>query len=550
MIKLGMTDVRAEGTITDLLLRQACERPDAVYGIFPDRTVSFGALHLQALAYAKGYVALGVRPGDHIATLMPNCADWLPAYYGGLYAGAVVVALNARYKRHELSYTLAHSQAKLLVTTDAIADHVDFVNLLRDVLPGLAAADNPAALALEEAPALRATILYGGGRADGFLSESDLLRIGGKVADADVLAAGRVRRAEDTAAIIYTSGTTAYPKGCELSHRGIQNSWSTFAGIVDLRVGETVWTPMPFYHTGGIGPITAALARGAAFMTQPHYEPDQVVEMIERHRIGHLYPGFPQLSFPVVEHSRFDRRRFDFVRSLLNVGPPAMQERLQALLPDGAALLNLFGMTEGSGIVTFTPFDAPFPLRAETSGLPPPHTEIRIADPQTGTICGTGEPGEIQFRGGGAFNGYFRDPKATRATILDGGWIRSGDRGRIGADGYLVYLGRLKDMLKVGGENVAASEIEAFIQKLPQVRLVQVIGAPDDRMGEVPVAFVELVEGEESDEATIIASCEGQLARWKIPRAVVFVDAWPMSTTKVQKFRLAELLPEPLRRPT
>lgn len=547
MIKLTIPEPSCTGTISELLIRQALERPNATYAIFPDRIFSFGALHQQAMAFARGYVALGVRPGDHIATLMPNCSDWLPAYFGGLYAGAVVVGLNARYKRHELSYTLAHSDATILVTTDAIAQHADFVELLGDVLPSLKRQVTRTELSLDEAPSLRAMILCGAGGASGFLSQDDLFACSSGITDADIEAASASRCGEDTAAIIYTSGTTANPKGCELSHSSLQNSWATFAGVVDLQAGETVWAPMPFFHTGGIGPITTILARGAAFMTQAHYDPDQAVELIEQHRISHLYPGFPQYAFGVVEHPHFDRDRFAFVRSLINVGPTAMQQRIQALLPEGAALLNLYGMTEGSGIITFTPFNAPFAVRAESSGLPPPHTEVRIVNPDSGAICGAQEPGEIQFRGAGAFKSYYRDPEATQATIIDGGWVRTGDQGKIRTDGNLVYLGRLKDMLKVGGENVAAIEIEAFLQKIPQVRLVQVIGVADARLGQIPVAFVELIEGEEISEAQIIAACEGQIAKWKIPRAVIFLSEWPMSTTKVQKFRLHELLPYELR---
>lgn len=543
MNTLDIGDLSATRTITKLLREQAATRPDAPYAIFSDARFTFGELHARAMAYARAYIALGVKPGDHVATLMPNCASWLPAYYGGLYAGAVVVALNARYKRQELAFTLAHSNARLLVTTGAFAEHVDFADILRSVLPELNENEDPANLSSAVAPDLRAIVLCDADPAKGFLSEDAFLAFGDGIDDAAVQVAGDSRDLNDTAAIIYTSGTTSNPKGCELTHASIQNSWSTFAGVVSLAPGETVWTPMPFFHTGGIGPITTILSRGAAFFTQPHYEPDGVVEMVAKHKINHLYPGFPQLAFSVIEHPAFDRERFTFVRSLLNVGPPAMQRRIQDLLPPGAALVNLFGMTEGSGIVTFTPVDAPYPVRAETSGMPPPHTEVRIADPETNAPCAPGQPGEIQFRGGGAFKCYYADPEATRATILPDGWVRSGDQGRINEEGYLVYLGRLKDMLKVGGENVAAAEIEAFIQRLPEVRLVQVIGVADDRLGEVPVAFVELMEGQTITEDAVIAACHGELAKWKVPRAVFFIDEWPMSTTKVQKFRLAEQLP-------
>lgn len=536
-----------EVTNATLLKRQAERTPDAVFGIFPDRTVTFGELDAAAVEVAKGLVALGIRPGDHVATLMPNHPDWLPAYFGILYAGATIVPLNARYKRQELGFTVRHSDARVLITTDAINDHVDFASLIGEVLPGLASSANAADLDLEDAPTLRAVVMFGASRPAGFLSRGDLAALGRGISDMVLDQAIEAVDPEDAAALIYTSGTTANPKGCILTHAGLQRSWYTFAETVDLAPGEKVWMPMPFYHTGGIGPMTAILSRGAAFFTQAHLDPEEAVVLVERYRIDHLYSGFPQLSLAVLDHPDYDRDRFSFVRTMLNVGPPAMQERIQSLLPEGATVLNLFGMTEGSGIVTFTPLDSPIEIRAVTSGRPPAHTEVRVADPENGEPCPAGTPGEIQFRGGGAFKLYYRDPEATAATILPGGWVRTGDRGKFDQDGWLHFLGRLKDMLKVGGENVAAAEIEFFLNQHPDVKMVQVIGGADARMGEVPVAFVERVPGGTVTGEELIGMCQGQLARWKIPAEVVFVTEWPMSATKVQKFKLRELLPSRFR---
>jgi fatty-acyl-CoA synthase len=543
MTERAPAPVPGEKTIATLLAEQAASIPDDIYGIFPDAEISFGALDAEARRIAKGLIALGVRPGDHVATLMPNHHHWPPAYFGALYAGATVVALNARYKRHELDYTIRHSRARILITTDAIDDHVDFAALLADVCPDLRGQPDLNALDLEAAPDLRALVLFGESTAEGFLSQAELAAAGAGIADEAVDAARGAVGPEDAAAIIYTSGTTSNPKGCVLSHGGLQRSWYTFAEIVDLQRGQRVWMPMPFFHTGGIGPMTAYLARGAAFVTQPHFDADGVIALIEKYRIDHLYPGFPQMSLTVLQHPNYSKEEFPFIRSLLNVGPPAMQRQIQQLLPDGAKVLNLFGMTEGSGIVTFTPFDSPLDIRATTSGKPPAHTEVRIADPETGKVCGPDLPGEIQFRGGGALKEYYRDPAATAETILPDGWVRTGDRGKIDEAGYLHYLGRLKDMLKVGGENVAAAEIEFFLNRHPDVKMVQVIGGADARMGEVPVAFVERVPGGTVTADELIAMCQGQIARWKIPADVVFVTDWPLSTTKVQKFRLKELLP-------
>lgn len=542
MLKLDIPQFEARETIHALLARQAHERHDSPHAHFPDRSFTYAELHAQAMRWARAFHVAGIRAGDHVATLMPNCADWLPVYYGALSAGAVVVALNARYKRQELSYTLDHSRSRILVTTNDFAEHVDYEPLLRDVLPGFEG-QPPFDLRLDPAPELRAIVMCGAGAAGAFPGADAFLQRGENADTAHVEAEAASRQLDDTAAIIYTSGTTSNPKGCELSHRALQSCWSTFSLVADLRADESVWLPMPFFHTGGIGPMTTILERGAALVSQPHFDADVLLGQIERHRVNHLYSGFPQLSFPVLEHPRFDRERFTHVRTMLNVGPVAMQIRAQQMLPDGAILLNLFGMTEGSGIITFTPIDAPLEIRAKSSGLPPPHTDVRIVDPDTLAPCPDGTAGEIQFRGPGAFTRYYRDPDATAATIIDGGWVRTGDRGTIGPDGDLIFLGRIKDMLKVGGENVGAVEIEAFLQTIPGIQLAQVVGMADAQMGEVPVGFVELRADARIGEEDIIAACQGQLARWKIPRRILFVTEWPMSATKVQKFRLKALLP-------
>lgn len=536
--------VPGEKTIATVFAEQAAQTPDAIFAIFPHVSLTYAEVDTAARAVAKGLIALGVQPGMHVATLMPNCPDWLPAYYGALYAGAAVAALNARYKRQELGYTLPHCDASVLLTTDAIADHVDHAALIAETLPDIAAQSDPAYLHLAAAPRLRAVVLAGRSKREGFLKFDRLIALGAAVPDEAVDAARAAVHPDDVAALLYTSGTTANPKACALTHAGIQRSWYTFAEIVDLAGGEKLWMPMPFFHTGGIGPMAAIASRGAAFMTQAHFEPAHVVALVERHRIEHLYSGFPQFSLTVLQHPTYSKERFGFIRSMLNVGPPAMQHSIQDALPPGAALLNLFGMTEGSGIVTFTPFDAPIEIRATTSGRPPAHTQVRIIDPESNSPCPPDQPGEIQFRGGGALKHYYRDSEATRETILEGGWVRTGDRGKMDADGWLYYLGRLKDMLKVGGENVAAAEIEFFLTRHPEVKMVQVIGAPDARMGEVPVAFVERVPGTDVSARALIEMCEGELARWKIPREVIFVTEWPMSSTKVQKFKLRDGLPE------
>jgi len=526
-----------------LLDWRASTTPDATFAIFPNEELSYSDVATRARSFARGLVKLGVKPGSHVAIFMPTSIDWMVAYFGAFYAGAVVVALNARYKRHELAYTLEHSDAEILITSDVIAEHVDFAELITQTFPDLGDQKDPMNLSLKAVPRLKSIVMFGSTGLPGFVERSGLERLGTDVANGELDTRLSKTDPQDVAVLMYTSGTTSNPKACALSHAGIGRSWRTFAEVVGLTSEEKVWLPMPFFHTGGIGPMSAIIWRGAALVAQPHFNLEEIIELVERYRVAHLYSGFPQFSLTFLQHPAYSQERFAFIRSMLNVGPPATQRTIQNLLPPGAKLLNLFGMTEGSGIVSFTPWDTSSDIRAETSGRAPAGTEVRVMHPETGEPCEPEEPGEIQFRGGGALLHYYKDPQATEDTIIEGGWVRTGDRGKLDADGWLYYLGRLKDMLKVGGENVAASEIEFFISRHPEVKMVQVIGAPDKRLDEVPVAFVERVPGGTVAAEELIAMCQGELAKWKIPRDVVFVTEWPMSSTKVQKFRLRELLP-------
>ena len=526
------------------LLRNRAEiLPEHTFAIFPEASIGYRDLFLQASSLAKGLIAMGLSPRGHVAILMPNGLDFLLAHFAVQLAGGISVLLNARSRQQELTYAIPHCDAEILLTTDAIDAHVNFSLLLEDAFPELRGADGDRDLRPTGAPRLRRAVLFGNKRWAAAMSVSTLLDRGLTVSDQTLTSRQAGHDAEETAVMIYTSGTTASPKACELSHAGLQRSWAIYARAVGLSEREKVWDPMPFFHSGGIGLMTGIMARGATIVSSAHFDAEVIVDLVLRHRIEHLYPGFHALALPVIQSPRYSRRDFDFVRTMVVVGPLGTLRWIQNVLPAHAAVMNLFGMSEGSGLVTLTPPQASEERRLTTSGQALANVEVRIVSPETGEALPSESPGEIQFRGGGAFRAYYKDPQATQATILPGGWIRTGDLGKLDSEGWLHYLGRLKDMLKVGGENVAAVEIESFLSTHPAVKFVQVIGKPDRRLGEVPVAFVECNPGFAPRGQELIDLCIGKIARYKIPRDVIFVTQWPMSATKIQKFKLRELLP-------
>jgi fatty-acyl-CoA synthase len=527
--------------LAELLQAQAYAASDQPFAIFPEGSLSYGELHLRAAALAKGLIARGLKPGGHVAILMPNCANFLIAHFAAQLAGGISILLNARSRQQEIQHAIPHCDAEFLLTTSEIDEHVNFTHILADAFPELRGRAAPTGLGLAGAPRLRHIVLFGDKEWGAASSVTQVTADGVPVAD-EVLQARGARDAASTAVMIYTSGTTAAPKACELSHSGLQRSWEIYARAVRLGEGEKVWDPMPFFHSGGIGLMTGIMARGASIVSSAHFDPQVIVELIRRHRIEHLYPGFHLLALPIVQSPAFDRAAFEFVRTMVVVGPLGTLRTIQSRLPPRAKVLSLFGMSEGSGLVTLTPPAASEERRLGTSGPAPTGIGLRIVRAEDGAIAECGTAGEIQFRGGGAFRGYYKDPQASRETILPDGWVRTGDLGRLDAEGWLTYLGRLKDVLRVGGESVAVAEIESFLSTHPGVKIVQVIGKPDERLAEVPVAFVERNAGAQLSAQELIDYCQGKIARYKIPREVHFISEWPMSATKIQKSRLRELL--------
>ena len=530
-------------TLADLLKSRAGLSRDTVYGIFPDQTITYGALLERSTRFAKGLVAMGLEPGDHVAIMMPNCLHFMVAHFGVQLAGGKSVLLNARFKQHELQQVLGHSDACILVTTDCLDEQVNFAKLIATTYPEVENARSGEDLAIAAAPKLRRLVLLGNTPWAAALSEQALGELGESVAQERLTRAQATQGVEETAVMIFTSGTTAAPKACELSHAGLQRSWRIYSRAVDLGEGEKVWDPMPFFHSGGIGLMTGIMARGASIMTTPYFDPELIAGLIEKYRVGHLYPGFHTLALPVLQSSCYDRARWSgFVKSMVNVGPLGTQQVIRDMLPAGIPIMNLFGMSESSGLLTLAPPDAPEAVRLASSGRPLHGAEVRVVDPETLQDLPAEQRGEILFRGAGAFRGYYKDPVATRAAILPGGWVRTGDQGVYDKDGWLFFLGRLKDVLKVGGENVSASELESFLSGHPAVKFVQIVGKPDDYLGEVPVAFVELNPDMTATPQEIVEFCRGKIATYKIPYQVRFVTEWPMSATKIQKFRLKALL--------
>lgn len=528
-------------TLGDLLLRGAADSPDRAALVLPDDRASFADLRDRAFGVARALAALGVKRGDHVAILIPNSIAYAEALFGIALLGGVAVPLNARHRATELGYILANSGSVAVMTSQHPADPIDFPALLTEALPSLHGAG-----AIVEAPALRHCILLRGESSGRFIGRDDFLAGGSTIPASAIEHARRSIRLRDPALIIYTSGTTAHPKGCLICHEALTRGPVERARYrMNSGTPGVTWGAGPLFHIGSLSPFIGSIGAGGTYLTDGYFEPGRALALMAEHRVTLAWPWFPAIVQGLVDHPDFDAGKLAALRYLFLIAPPTLVDRVQDILPD-TEIIQACGMSETAGIFALCDPDESRESRSTSQGKPAPGVEVRITDPDTGMDVPDGTMGEILVRGYNVMDGYWAAPEKTAEAFDTGGWLRTGDLYTRLANGSLVFGGRCKDMLKVGGENVAAIEVEAFLCTHPAVKTAEVVGRSDPRLDEVPVAFVELYETSDVDEEALIAHCRGRIASYKVPRAIHFMQSgdWPMSATKIDKRALRARLAE------
>ena len=542
-----MTLSDREVPLPALLVRAALRWPDLPAAGFPEETVTYRQLYDRAAAVAARLASMDVVSGDHVGLFMPNTADMLAALLGICLAGAIPVPLNSRYRSGELPYVVEHSDMVGLITESSVTENSRgeevslYLGRLLAALPGLAGQRAGAALQLAEAPRLR-FIASMGSAAPGWVARwADDSR---PPAQPDRERYERIAL-DGPALILYTSGTTARPKACVISHRAL--SLACVNGAVDrlgMALGEVIWNPAPLCHISAYVALLGALYTGGEYVTAPYYDPEVTLRQLAGERVTVSFANFPAFYFALGAVLARAPAELPALRLLTTAATPTEVERIRKIFP-GVAQISVSGSTEVSGSACMNELSDSPEQRATSAGRPIDGIELSIRDPGLGTELPAGEVGEIWFRGACLFSGYYKDPRPVLTGPPEPGWFRSGDLGSVDAEGRLSFRGRIKDMLKVGGENVSAAELEEFLLSCPAVAVAQVVGMSDERLGEVPVAFIEVTAGHELTEAEVIAFCRAGLAGYKVPRGVQFVTEWPMSATKIQKHVLRELVRQP-----
>lgn len=531
-------------TLGDMLLTAWDRSPDKEALVFPEGRKSYGAVVEAVYRKARGLIALGVRPGDHVGILLPSGIEFVETLFATSMAGAVAVLMNPRFKGPEMAYVADNADLRMIVTNDEQSEHVDFGKRLREAFPDLAGASSDT-LSFAAAPRLARIIMFGGALVAGFVDQATFDRAAATV-NKDELHRRRLGvRVRDTAMILYTSGTSANPKGCLLSHEAVTREASNLARYRwQFREDERAWSPLPLFHIAAMLAMLGAMDVGGTFIGQPHFDAGESLRQIEQERVTMMFLPFVTFHQAMIAHPDWGRADMSSVRlqnSCFSFMPDRVGQAYREKAP-GMLQVGTFGMTEATGIVTTGGYEMDPEMGFTRLGYPMAGLEVRIVDTESGRNLPVGERGEVYIRGYSLFDGYYKDPEKTAAALDAEGWYHSGDIGSLDENGHLMFHGRFKDMLKVGGENVAAAEVEAVLASHPAVRLAQVVGLPDERLAEIPAAYVEPSGEAAASAEELIAYVKERLASFKVPRHIRFIDEWPMSASKIQKFKLRKAL--------
>ena len=541
----GTSDTPLLGlTIGDLFDRTAATYPDrpALISRHQQIRLTYRELQAQVNQCARALLHLGIRKGQRVGIWSPNRAEWCITQFATSKIGAILVNINPAYRLHEVEYVLNQSGCSAVVIASSFKTS-NYTEMLDTLAPELAQS-RMGDLQAEKLPHLRTVIRLGEDRVPGMLPWAELMAMGELVSAEELQSVQREQQFDWAINIQYTSGTTGFPKGATLSHHNILNNGYFVARLQNFTHEDKLCIPVPLYHCFGMVMGNLGCVTHGATMVYPSegFEPKATLDAIQEERCTSLY-GVPTMFIAELAYPDFKQYDFSSLRTGLMAGSPCPVEVMKRVntemhMPE---VEIAYGMTETSPVSTQTRINSPFEKRVSTVGLIGPHLEIKIVDPNNGHVVPIGQPGELCTRGYSVMLGYWNNPDATTTAIDDARWMHTGDLATMDEDGYMSIVGRIKDMIIRGGENVYPREIEEFLYTHPKISDVQVIGLPDAKYGEEIMAWVQLKPGAQATTEEIREFCRGKIAHYKIPRYVKFVEGFPMTVTgKIQKFLMRQ----------
>ena len=490
-------------------------------------------------ALAGNLLEAGLCPGDRVGIWAQNCSEWVLTQFATAKLGLILVTINPAYRRSELEYALKKAQCRALILAPRFKTS-DYLAILQSVVPDIATAV-PGALNLSLLPELKIVVRMGAEPTPGMLNFDRLLDAPSAAALQRMAAIQASVRCDDPVNIQFTSGTTGAPKGATLTHRNILNNGFFVGEAMRLTAADKLCIPVPLYHCFGMVLGNLACVTHGAAMVYPGegFDPKAVLEAVQQERCSGLH-GVPTMFIAVLEHPEFARYDLSSLRTGIMAGSPCPVEVMRRVLDDMSMreVTIAYGMTETSPVSFQSSVDDPIELRVSTVGRIHPHVEVKIIDAAGETVA-RGEKGELLTRGYSVMSRYWNDPEKTKEAIDEAGWMHTEDIAVIDANGYCKIVGRAKDMVIRGGENIYPREVEEFLYTHPKVQDVQCVGLPDEKYGEELCACIILKPGMTADAEEIKAYCRNEIAHYKVPRYIRFVDSFPMTVTgKVQKYLL------------
>ncbi len=540
-----------EITMADMFDETADRFPDNDGLVCPHIGVRYSYRELKEALnrVARGFMAMGIKKGDHVAIWASNVPEWILTQFATAKIGAVLVTVNTAYKQFELEYLLEQSDTMTLVMTGGVKGS-NYIEHLRAICPEIEKC-KPGEINSASLPMLK-NVVYCGPREDmlpGMYNFEDIYEMAESVSEEERAEAQRNVDIHDVINMQYTSGTTGFPKGVMLTSYNIVNNGKGIGDCMAFTEKDRLCINVPLFHCFGmVLAVTASITHGTTMVLVDHYNPIMVMQAIQMEKCTAVH-GVPTMFIGMLENQDFHKYDFSSLRTGIMAGSPCPIKVMEQVVKE----MNMrdicitYGLTESSPAMTMSRTDDPLELRVTTVGKRMPHCEVKIVDPETGKECPHGVPGEIMTRGYHVMKGYYKMPEATALAIEPDGWLHSGDIGTEDDDGYFKITGRLKDMIIRGGENIYPREIEEFLYTNEKVSDVQVVGVPDKKYGEEVMACIILQPGAKATEEEMIEFVRNGLSKFKAPRYAMFVDAFPMNAAgKILKYKLREMAIEAL----
>lgn len=532
-----------ERTLGEWLEHWAATTPDREYIVYSDRDLRFTWKNFNKRVdeAALGFLAIGVKKGDHVGIWAQNVPEWLTYMYACAKIGAVFVTVNTNYKQHELEYLVENSDMHTLCITDGTWDS-NYVDMVYTMLPELKECQR-GQLKSERFPMMRNVVYIGQEKYRGMYNTSELLLLGAHMDSSVLEAVKKTVNAHDVMMMQYTSGTTGFPKGVMLSHFNLANNGFLTGEHMKFTDQDKLCVCVPLFHCFGVTLATTnCLTHGCTQVMVERFDPLVVLASIHKERCTALY-GVPTMFIAELNHPMFDMFDMSSLRTGIMAGalcPIELMKRVSEKMY--MSITSVYGLTECSPGMTQTRIDDSFEVRTQTVGRPYEFTEVVVLNPETGEECPDNVQGEICCRGYLNMKGYYKNPQATAEAIDKNGFLHSGDIGYRDSEGNYRITGRIKDMIIRGGENIYPREVEEYLYHLEGIKDVQVVGVASEKYGEEVGAFIILHDNANVDEQTVIDFCRGKIARHKIPKYIFFVKEFPMTGSgKIQKFKLREM---------